>query len=82
VLVSTDACASDADCVVVNSRECCRRDCESAPTAMSKTSFEHARQICAAVDCDMSQQPACTPVESASLYRAKCSAGTCAGARR
>ncbi|HEY2364828.1 MAG TPA: hypothetical protein VGH87_00535 [Polyangiaceae bacterium] len=80
-LTSSDACARDGDCVVSNFGACCS-SCQSSAHATSKRAMDARQRRCAIVDCAMDEHERCEPVVDASLYRAVCRAGTCAGVKR
>ncbi len=80
VLTSSDACANDGDCLVSNWPGCCS-SCPANAYATSQKQFEARNRVCAAVDCAMPTRM-CSPAVDASLYRATCRAGTCAGVKK
>jgi len=81
-LTSTEACARDGDCVVSNFGSCCS-SCQSSAYATNMRSLQARNHRCAIVDCAMdNRRERCEPIVDASLYRAVCRAGTCAGVKR
>lgn len=80
-LTSSEACSRDADCVVSNFGGCCS-SCQSTAYATTKRELDARNRRCAIVDCAMDRRERCEPVVDASLYRAVCRAGTCAGVKR
>jgi len=81
LLTSTAACTRDADCTVSNFGSCCS-SCGSSAYATSTKDLAARNRICSVVDCAMDQRESCPPSVPASLYRAVCRAGTCAGVKR
>lgn len=85
-LAGTDACTTDADCVVTNFAGCCAcPGCDQgAPTARSTTELAAAQKQCQVVRCNMARCKAmlCKPGESASAFAAACQNNVCVGVRK
>jgi len=80
-LTSNEACSRDGDCVISNFGSCCS-SCGASAYATSKRDLEARNRRCTIVDCAMDGRERCDPTIPASLYRAVCRSGSCAGVKR
>jgi hypothetical protein len=81
LLTSTAGCSRDGDCTVSNFAGCCSA-CQASAYATSNRELTARNRVCAIVDCTVDGRFKCEPIVDASLYRATCRAGTCAGVKR
>lgn len=70
-------CAANSDCVLVEWAGCCDEPCPGHRQAASKYTLEHARQVCAVVECVRQAPVACG--RAPNLVGAECMDGACVG---